>query len=92
MAGEIPDLKNKARRVKNLALTRAIEILEKPESVDKELYEQTYLTALKNSVPRSQEITGEDGERLIPIPILSGTTNVQIDHSDKQDSEAQETN
>lgn len=64
MAGEIPDLKNKARRAKNLTLTRAIEILENPQKYDKEVYDQTYLTILKNSVPRSQEITGEDGTPL----------------------------
>lgn len=61
MAAETADLRNKARRVKNLALSKAIEILENPTKHPKELYEQTYLTALKNSVPRTQEITGEEG-------------------------------
>jgi uncharacterized protein YnzC (UPF0291/DUF896 family) len=64
MAGEIPDLKTKARRVKNLALTKAIEILEHPEKHDKDVYKETYLTALKNSVPRTQEITGEEGSAI----------------------------
>ena len=34
--------------------------LEHPEKY-RAIYEQTFLTVLKNSVPRTQEITGEDG-------------------------------
>jgi len=57
-------VRTKTRRLKNLALDRAIEILEHPEDYDKETYETTYHTVLKNSVPRTQEITGDDGERI----------------------------
>ena len=59
-------MRNKARRLKDLAISKAIEILENPGDYDKAVYEQTYLTVLKNSVPRSMEVTGEEGE---PIKI-----------------------
>jgi hypothetical protein len=58
------DLRTKARRLKNLTLTRAIDVLEHPQDYDKETYEQTYLTALKNSIPRTQELVGEEGEAI----------------------------
>lgn len=61
MGFDTTDLRNKARRLKNLAITRAIEVLENPEKYKAE-YNETYQTVLKNSVPRSQEITGEDGQ------------------------------
>lgn len=64
MGFDTTDLRNKARRLKNLAITRAIEVLENPDAHSKETYNETYQTVLKNSVPRSQEITGEDGESI----------------------------
>lgn len=48
MAGEIPDLKNKARRVKNLALSTAINVLEK-EGL-------SVLNAVKRTKSKSQRI------------------------------------
>ena len=64
MSGEIKPLKDLARNVKTLALKRAQRILEHPEDYSAELYNETYLTVLKNAVPRSQEISGEDGEAI----------------------------
>lgn len=67
MAAETVELRTLARRVKDLTLKRALDILEHPEDYDKETYDQTYFTCLKNSVPRTQEITGEEGQ---PISII----------------------
>ncbi len=63
MPAEIKSIRNKARIVKDLTLDYAIKILNDTEHkvYSKELYELTYTTALKNAIPRTQEITGEDG-------------------------------
>lgn len=63
MAAETAATRAKARRAKDLALDKSIEILENPEKY-RNLYEQTFLTVLKNAVPRTQEITGEEGEAI----------------------------
>lgn len=57
-------IRNKARRLKDLAITRAIFVLEHPDEVSKDIYNETYQTVLKNAVPRSQEITGEEGQAI----------------------------
>lgn len=71
---EIASIKNQTRRVKALALSKAEDILLNPQDYSKELYEQTYLTVLKNTVPRTQEVTGEDGEpiKISFDPIFNG--------------------
>jgi len=61
---ETSEIKRKTRRAKDLAISKAIEVLENPQDYDKETYTQTYLTILKNTIPRTQEITGEEGEAL----------------------------
>jgi len=61
---ETAPIRAKTRRAKDLALDRAIDVLENPQDYDKDTYKETYLTVLKNSVPRTQEITGEDGEKI----------------------------
>lgn len=86
MGKDTVELRNKARRVKDLTLARAIFVLENPDKVEAEVYKDTYLTALKNSIPRSQEITGEDGQSLVitiakPIADKNG-----IDYSTNTDS------
>src|SRR5437016_2010351 len=63
-----------ARRAKTAALTKAVDVLENPANYSPDLYNQTYLTVLKNAVPRTQELTGEDGE---PI-------KVELSASDKK--------
>ena len=70
------DIRRKTRRLKDLALMKAIEIMEHPEKYDKEVYKDTYLTALKNSVPRTQEITGEEGASISIVfdPAFKGNT------------------
>jgi uncharacterized protein YicC (UPF0701 family) len=76
MAADTADLRNKTRRLKNLAIMRAIDVMEHPEDYDKETYKETYLTTLKNSVPRTQEITGEEGEaiKIIFDPVFNEST------------------
>lgn len=61
MATEPNEIRRKTRRAKDLAIGKAIDILENPEKHSKEVYDQTYLTILKNTIPRTQEITGEEG-------------------------------
>ncbi len=74
-----------ARRVKNLVLKKAEEVLLEGESHP--LYKETYYTALKNSIPRTAEIVGEDGG---PVVIqLSGAIAKRygIDASTESNSE-----
>jgi hypothetical protein len=95
MSGEIKPIKDLARNVKALALQRAQRILEHPEDYDAKLYNETYLTVLKNAVPRSQEISGEDGGviKLVfdssfnPNGTLQQTESDQPQQSPIQDSE-----
>jgi len=65
MARETNEIRHKTRRLKDLAITKAIEILENPGDYSKELYESTFLSIIKNAVPRTQEVTGEDGAPLM---------------------------
>lgn len=64
MAAETADIRNQTRRVKKLALDRAERILSHPEDYSSDLYNETYIIVLKNSVPQTREITGEDGGAL----------------------------
>lgn len=90
MAAETAYIRTLARRVKQKALEEAEFILNNKDTVAKELYEQTYLTVLKNAVPRSQELTGEDGERIL-IPIYGGNS-VPEHNSNQEDIPATEEN
>lgn len=58
---EISSIRTETRRLKNKATEIAIAILNNAEH---ELYKETFLTVLKNTVPRTQEITGEEGESI----------------------------
>lgn len=53
-----------ARRVKTLALTKIEDILLHPENYDKKFYQELILKIAGNVVPRTQEVTGEDGEAI----------------------------
>ncbi|MFP5260983.1 MAG: hypothetical protein ACLGJB_03655 [Blastocatellia bacterium] len=88
MAAETAHVRNLARRVKQKALEIAEDVLTHPENYPVELYHQTYLTTLKNAVPRTQEITGEDGEpiRLAFDPIFNDPASRQTE-GDSQKSE-----
>lgn len=77
---EIKDIRIKSSRVKAhilnrfLALAEKVDEGEKLEREDKQLYNDLLMTFAKNVVPRTQEITGEDGQ---PIsisfdPVFSG--------------------
>ena len=67
MAAETSAARAVTRRVKMLALEKAEYILKDPTHP---LYNETYLTVLKNSVPRTQEIVGEDGDA-VAIKIIN---------------------
>lgn len=58
---ETSELRNKTRLLKSKAIDKAIAVLSDPKDP---LYNETYLTVLKNTVPRTQEITGEEGEAI----------------------------
>lgn len=73
MPGETSAIRALTRRVKDLSLKKAEQILADPEKVDPELYKSTFLTVLKNAVPRAQEVTGEEG-----APITLQITGMQI--------------
>lgn len=62
--GEIASLKTQTRRVKARALDAIEAVLMNPESVSKDFYQQLLLKIAGNVIPRSQEISGEDGESI----------------------------
>jgi|KBSSwiStaDraftv2_1062776.scaffolds.fasta_scaffold741431_2 hypothetical protein len=51
MAAETANTRNLTRQAKDLSLTQAIEVLKNLKKYP-DLYKDTYLTVLKNSVPR----------------------------------------
>ena len=61
MAAETSDIRAITRRVKKLALEKAEAILKNPNDP---LYKETFQIVLKNSVPQTRELTGEDGEAI----------------------------
>lgn len=61
MPSESNDIRNKTRALKVKVIAIAMAVLEDPKHP---LYNETYLATLKNTVPRTQEITGEDGEAI----------------------------
>lgn len=65
MSQEIASIRNKTRRLKDLAMTQAIDILENKDKYSPQLWEATFLKVIGNAVPRSTEITGEDGGAMI---------------------------
>lgn len=54
-------VRTQTRILKTKATEIAIAIL---QNANHELYKETFLTVLKNTVPRTQEITGEEGESI----------------------------
>lgn len=93
---ETAPIRAKTRRAKDLALNKAIHILEHPDKYDKSIYDSTYLTILKNTVPRTQEITGEEGTPITmtfdssfnPSATLRQTTTDKPEQSEIQDSQS----
>lgn len=61
MPGETAPIRALTRRVKDKSLQEAEKILNNPQDFDPELWKSTFLTVLKNAVPRATEISGEDG-------------------------------
>lgn len=66
MAAETANIRNLTRRVKQKALEQAELILNDPDHkiYSAEIYNATYQTVLKNAVPQTREITGEEGEAI----------------------------
>ncbi len=79
MAAESNDIRNKTRKVKNIILDKFFKLSEACEATvmvkdgvvlnevsveDRALYKELLLTFAKNVVPRTQEITGEEGEAI----------------------------
>jgi hypothetical protein len=70
---ETVDVRTKTRRVKNHILDRFLKLSDKVDadgiltSEEKELYDNLLSIFAKNVVPRTQEITGEEGA---PISII----------------------
>lgn len=65
MAAEIKSIRDKTRRLKDLAIDKAIDIFVNPSKYSEELVTQTFLKVIGNVVPRTQEVTGEDGGALV---------------------------
>jgi len=70
MSGETSALKEQARKVKKLSLDRAEKILSNPQDFDKDLYNQTYLTALKAAIPQTRLLGNEDESEGLKIQIV----------------------
>lgn len=93
---EPTEIRNKSRRVKSHILTRYLKLADKVDegerlqAKDEQTYNDLTNTFAKNVIPRSQEITGEDGEKLI-LPIYNGIS-IQEHNSDQADIPAQEEN
>lgn len=90
MPGETSALKNQARIVKKLALDRAEKILSNPQDFDKDLYNQTYLTALKAAIPQTRLLGNEDeGEGLKIIITKYGDNTREIQPEGISDTDNQ---
>lgn len=86
---ETSAIKALTRRVKAKALEKAEYILNNEDKVTPELFKETYLTVLKNSVPRTQEVTGEDGEpvRLVFDSVFKNGTTRQTETDSGESSQ-----
>jgi hypothetical protein len=62
MPGEIAGIREQTRKLKAKATRIALEILEDPSH---ELYKETFLAVIKNAVPKSMEIAGDEGGPVI---------------------------
>ncbi len=92
MAAETADIRAKSRRVKNHILTRYLKLADRvdekgegdlSENEAKRYWELTSEFA-RNVVPRSQEISGEDGGPLNVVPIYGGLSKHDSDSKDIQ--------
>lgn len=91
-------IRNQSRRVKGHILTRYLKLADRVDEkgegdlsdAEQGRYWELTKDFAKNVIPRSQEITGEDGEKLI-IPIYGGQS-VSGHNSDQEGIPAQEEN
>ena len=74
------ELRRKQRRVKDHILTKFLRLAEeeeKGELSDKDTYKELLLTFARNVIPRSTEVTGEDGEDIKVIAQITGMKIIQ---------------
>ncbi len=67
MSGETSALRAKTRRVKDIVLNQFLDLADKKTPLsesEQSLYKDLMLTFARNAIPRTQEITGEDGDPL----------------------------
>ena len=94
MARESNAIRDKTRRVKDLILDKYLKMAEMEETTgfanqaQADMFKDLTLVFAKSVVPRTQEITGEDGEKLV-IPIYGG---ISRHNSDQKDIQPEETN
>ena len=81
MAAETAAIREKTRKVKNHILDRYLKLVELDEGgrqmseYEKNQYNELTLTFARNVLPRAQEISGEDGEKL-EIKLVSYADNI----------------
>ena len=95
MAGKTFQDRVLASEVRSLALGKIKIILERPvvemSSSDKELHDAILIRLSGTILPRLNEHTGEDGEKLFPQPLLGGKSNeINSNNNDKETSRSKE--
>lgn len=65
MSAETAPIRARTRRVKDLTLQRIEAILDNPSLVTVDFYQSLLLKLAGNVIPRSTEVTGEDGGAMI---------------------------
>ena len=94
MAGEIKPIKEKTRKVKNHIIDRYLRLAERIDNNDElsdnekaKYWELTTIFA-KSVLPRSQEVTGEDGDpiKIAFDPVFNPTPNAEPTSKTEGDS------
>ncbi len=79
---ETSALRAKTRRVKDIILNQFLDLADKKTPLsesEQTLYHELMMTFARNVVPRTQEITGEDGEALqVSLVKYGDTTSLPI--------------
>lgn len=83
-----------AARVRSLALKKVEEILAMTEmNFEEREFQKAVLLKLAGTIlPRLNEHTGEDGEKLFPQPLLAGKSNVPDNNRNNETPSTEETN
>lgn len=78
-----------AAEVRSLSLKKLKAIL---EGEDNDYQRQILMKLAPSLLPRLNEHTGEDGEKLFPQPLLAGKSNVSDNNSDNETPSTEEKN